>query len=288
MSADSTDPTRRTIPERILLLYSDPADAVARVLLQQPSRFGRDVMALSLQQLVEEVEAGPEWTWAGRTLDPGRTAVVNRLVSIEPQRDVSLLASAFQRRQFSGWLHEELGRFAYASALPTAVSPVGDYGSLRDQWSDIPHLVGDVRVPVHGRSHALLPEAWAVDPDSLYSLGKPVAAVPAAELSRKLIYVRPRGQLFHVAQVGGMFLAVNAPPHMNRAQQEHVTAFVKAMAAVSENRILEHAFFVGDALPVFYSTCPVPVITGGLPAYANLLVEGLRHDIEHDRRRAAA
>jgi hypothetical protein len=288
MSADSTAGTRRTTPERILLLYSDPADAVARVLLQQPSRFGRDVIALSLQQLVEEVEAGPQWTWAGRTIDPGRTAVVNRLTSIEPQRGVSLLASAFQRRQFSGWLHDELRRFAYASALPTAISPVGDYGSLRDQWADIPHLVGGVRVPDHGTSHAPSPEAYAVDADSLYSLGKPVAAVPAAELSRKLIYVRPRGQLFHVAQVGGLFLAVNAPPHINHAQQEYVSAFVKAMAALSENRILEHAFFAGDALPVFYSTCAVPVITGRLPAYANLVVEGLRHDIEYGRRLAAA
>ena len=60
------------------------------------------------------------------------------------------------------------------------------------------------------------------------------------------------------------------------------------MAARSANRILEHAFFVGDGLPVFYSTCPVPVITGRLPAYADIVVQGLLDDIKQRTARTTA
>ena len=82
--------------------------------------------------------------------------------------------------------------------------------------------------------HALTATLCAVDPDNLYSLGQPRRRDGRPQTCRNsCIYVRPRGQLFHVAQVGGMFLAANAPPHINRAQQDYVSAFVKAMAAVS-------------------------------------------------------
>jgi hypothetical protein len=280
----------RSPPNRILLLYSDRTDAVSRVLLEQSVRFGREVVAMSLRQLVEEVEPGVTWTWLGRTFDPARTAVVNRLVSIEAPGDMSPLASTFQRQQFACWLHDELRRFAYASSLPTAMSPLGDHGSLLDQWSDIPPLVGGMRVPIHQTSpgQQLRGDVCAVDPARLYSLGQRVDALPAPDVSGKLLYVRPHGPLFHVAQVGSLFIVANAPPQMTKAQQDYVMRFVKAMSEVSTSRILEHAFFVGDELPVFYSTCPVPVIVGRLPEYPNLVVEGLLHDIENRRQRAAA
>ena len=35
-----------------------------------------------------------------------------------------------------------------------------------------------------------------------------------------------------------------------------------------------------DQPPVFYSTCPFPVICGALPQYAELLAQGLTHDID--------
>jgi hypothetical protein len=91
-----------------------------------------------------------------------------------------------------------------------------------------------------------------------------------------------------VAQVGSTIIAPNAPPDMPREQRDHVVSFTRSMAALSDNRILEHAFFAGETLPVFYSTCPIPVITGRLTAYADMVVKGLHDDIKNRSERIAA
>jgi hypothetical protein len=113
--------------------------------------------------------------------------------------------------------------------------------------------------------------------------GTQTQAATAAEIA----FVRPAGWLVHVAQVGRTILFANAPPGMTPQQQNYITTFVAAMAAVSTNRILEHAFFVGTELPVFYSTCPMPVITGKLPAYPNLVMQGLQDEFHRLDQRVA-
>ena len=76
-------------------------------------------------------------------------------------------------------------------------------------------------------------------------------------------------------------------PQMSAGQRDAMVAFARAMEVSSASRILEHAFFVGDDAPVFYSTCPMPVVSGSHPAYADLVIEGLKDDIERRRRRIA-
>ncbi len=75
---------------------------------------------------------------------------------------------------------------------------------------------------------------------------------------------------------------------MRQEQRDHIVSFTRSMSELSPNRILEHAFFEGNEVPVFYSTCPIPVVTGRLPAYTDLVVTGLQDDIENSSRRTAA
>jgi hypothetical protein len=250
-----------------------------------------EVLAMSLSQLVEEAILGVLWRWAGRTIDPSRTAVVNRLISVDTEEGIGPLQSSFQRRQFWIWLTSELRRFAYVSAMPSAISPDGSFGSLLDQWSDLPLLARGLRVPEHRPPRSadeLRGDVHAVDAWHLYSLGRRVAAEPGPIPHGYVAYVRPAGKLFHVAQVGRMIIVPNAPPNMPREQRDHVESFTRSMAALSDNRILEHAFFEGNELPVFYSTCPVPVVTGRLPTYAQFVVTGLLDDINNRREPTAA
>jgi hypothetical protein len=275
----------------MLLLHTDRSDPVSCAILNNAGRFDREVIAISLSQLLSEVVIGSRWTWAGRTIDPARTAVVNRLTSLGTVDDASRLASPFVRQQMWGWLHHELQHFAYASSLPTATSLIGCYGSLLDQWSDLPLLVGGLRVPRHrasGSREVLQGDVYVVNPWNLYSLGKRASAETASVEGAQLAYIRPSGQLIHIAQVGGTMMFANAPPEMTAQQRDYMASFAKSMAALSASRILEHAFFVGDGLPVFYSTCPMPVISGTHPAYADLVVEGLQDDIERRSRRTAS
>ena len=281
----------RQPPNLILLLYSDQADPVASVLLNQASRLHCEVVAMSLSQLVYEAAVGPVWKWLERTIDPSRTAVVNRLVSIETEEGTGPLESPFQRQQFWTWLSTELQRFAYVSSMPSAASPVGSFGSLLDQWLDLPEMVRGLRVPIHrapGTAEALRGDVHVVNPLHLYSLGRRASGEPGSIPYGHIAYVRPAGMLFHVAQVGNMFIAPNAPLDMCREQQADVVAFTRSMATLSGNRILEHAFFAGEGTSVFYSTCPVPVVTGRLPAYADIVVTGLYDDIKNRRERVAA
>ena len=89
--------TPREPPNLILLLYTDEADPVASVLLNQAARLHCEVMAMSLSQLVREAVVGPVWKWAGRTIDPSRTALVNRLLTIETGEGTALLESSSGR-----------------------------------------------------------------------------------------------------------------------------------------------------------------------------------------------
>jgi hypothetical protein len=284
--------SRREQPDLILLLYSDPTDAVVRVVIEQAARLNCEILPMSVSQLLEEVVIGSVWKWAGRTIDPGRTATVNRLVSVETDDGSNPLASSFQRQQFWIWLTAELQRFAYVSSLPSAASPVGSFGSLADQWSDLPEWVPGLRVPDHRRAgastEALHGDIHWVDPQRLYNLGQRAPAERGVVPRGHLAYVRPAGRLFHVAQVGSTFIAPNAPPQMLPEKRAYVEAFVRSMAASSGGRILEHAFFEGQNVPVFYSTCPIPVVTGRLPVYGELVVRGLQDDIERRSGRAVA
>src|SRR5687767_4716554 len=133
----------------LLLLHVGRSDPVSCAILDNAGRFDREVIAISLPQLLSEIVVGACWTWAGRTIDPARTAVVNRLTSFGNANDAGQLASPFRQQQMWGWLHHELQRFAYVSSLPTATSLIGCHGSLLDQWSDLPLLVGGLRVPRH-------------------------------------------------------------------------------------------------------------------------------------------
>ncbi len=199
--------------------------------------------------------------------------------------------SSFQRQQFWAWLTAALQRFAYVSAMPSPIAPVGSFGSLLDQWTDLPELVRGLRVPEHrasGSADALGGDVYVLNPWHLYSLGRRAAVAPGPIERGHLAYVRPAGKLFHVAQVGTAIFAPNAPPQLRPEQRDHVVSFAHSMAALSGNRILEHAFFAGEGLPVFYSTCPVPVVTGRLPAYADIVVTGLCDDIKNRSERIAA
>ncbi len=262
----------------LLLLYSDRDDPVSAALLARPEHFGADVVAIPLGELVRDVTIGATWRWAGRTIDPARTAVVNRLFL--PAAAASPFAGYAQERRFWGWAHGELQRFAYATSLPTATSLHGCHGSLLDQWLDLPALVDGLPVPSYRApwsDEPLSGDVHRVDPWTLYSLG--VRERDPREAARGLLrFVRPRGALVHVAQVGGTILA-SSPAQMTRAQQSSIVSFANAMASRSAVRILEHAFFIGDGPPVFYSTCPSPVITGSLPEYPALLAKGLQDDI---------
>ncbi|HET7032185.1 MAG TPA: hypothetical protein VFJ48_03605 [Casimicrobiaceae bacterium] len=282
----------RELPNLILLLYSDPADAATRALVEQAARLPCEILPISLSQLLDEAVIGSVWKCSGRTIDPSRTAVVNRLVFMESDDRSGPLQSFFQREQFWVWLTGELERFAYVSALPSAVSPVGSLGSLADQWSDLPEWVPALRVPEHRRAgdsiEGLRGDVHLVDSQRLYSLGQRAAVASGIVPRGHLAYVRPAGKLFHVAQVGGLFVVPNAPPQMDPQARAHVEAFVRTMAASSAGRILEHAFFEGESVPVFYSTFPIPVVTGRMPVYGELIVRGLQDDIEHRCRRAVA
>ena len=273
-------------PQRVLLLVGDPADAVSRALLASPSRLGRPLLALTAEQLLEGVEIGEAWTVGGRRVDPPRTALVNRLPwgdRLVPG-DATVPATMVRQAQWSR-LREELGRFGYASSLPTATSVQGCFGSLLDQWQDLPRLVPGLCVPEHAAAsvpRALRGAVFAVDRWTPYSLGKPLDEASAAGLSpaARLDYVRPEGRLVHLAQVGDTVFFPNPPPMMTAAQQNAMVGAARALAAVSPMRILEHAFFVGRGEPVLYSACPVPVLSGGHPLYPEFVLQGLRHDIE--------
>ena len=283
--------TPREPPNLILLLYTDPADAVATALVEQSERLHCEVVAMSLSQLIDEAIVGAVWKWAGRTIDPSRTAVVNRFISVETQQGTGPFESSFQRQQFWTWLTAALQRFAYVSAMPSPIAPVGSFGSLLDQWTDLPELVRGLRVPEHrasGSADALGGDVYVLNPWHLYSLGRRAEVAPGPIERGHLAYVRPAGRLFHVAQVGTAIFAPNAPPQLRPEQRDHVVSFAHSMAALSGNRILEHAFFAGEGLPVFYSTCPVPVVTGRLPAYADIVVTGLCDDIKNRSERIAA
>jgi hypothetical protein len=125
-----------------------------------------------------------------------------------------------------------------------------------------------------------------IDPWQLYSLGHPVAAAaPAANAT--LAYARPPGFLVHAAQVGSAYFLANTPPFMTPRQEGYIGSYLDAMTRVSSSRILEHAFFVGDDMPVFYSTFSIPVLTGSLDAYGELVIQGLCDDLERRSRLAA-
>jgi hypothetical protein len=150
-------------PELLLLLYTDRSEPVTRVILDHADRFGRDVVALSLPQLLHEVSVGTTWKWKDHEIVPARTAVVNRLTSIEGVGRDGGSPSAFGKTQLWIWLGHELRRFAYASSLPAVNSIMGGYGSLLDQWLDLPLLVGGLRVPVHRRpGRRLCPKATCI------------------------------------------------------------------------------------------------------------------------------
>ena len=273
----------RALPGLILLLYTDRADPVAKVLLEQAGRFECEVLALSLAQLADEVLVGSTWRWTGRTIEPSRTAVVNRIVSIDNGQPTGPFRTPAECEQFWSWLSVELERFVYVSSMPSAISPVGSFGSLLDQWLDLPDLAAGLHVPVHCRSgstDALGGDVHVVDPRHLYSLGRRATPEPERIPPGHVAYVRPPGRMFHVAQIGDMFIIPNAPPQMGPEQHRHVVSFARSMATLSRNRILEHAFFDGQDDLVFYSTCPVPVITGRFPAYADFVVAGLHDDFK--------
>jgi hypothetical protein len=276
----------------MLLLYTDRSDPVSCVVLDNAERFNYQVIAISLYQLVHELTISPHWEWAGRTIDPTRTAVVNRL-TFGTANTANRLTSSFQKQQFWSWLHCELQRFAYVSSMPTASSLIGCYGSLLDQWLDLPELVGELRVPVHRTAwtkEVLHGDVYIVNPWNLYSLGRQISAGPGTLRGARVAYVRPNGRLVHVSQVGSTISVTNAPQGMTPIQKDYIVSFAKSMASFSTSRILEHAFFVdvGNELPVFYSTCPVPVISGRHIAYADLVVEGLHDDIKGRSGRTAS
>jgi len=273
-------------PDRLLLIYTDRSDPVTRAILEHPARLPCEVIAISLGQLVNELEA--DGSWAGHGIDPARTALVNRITSLQWAGSGEQPESAFQQTQLWMWLDREVRRFAYASSRPTVHSVLGGYGTLLDQWLDLPALVGGLRVPGYRtpwNDEPLKGEVYAVDPRQLYQLGKPLSASQREHPGLRLEYVRPGGFLVQAAQVGRMFLCANAPPFMTSAQHDYIAAFVDRMAARSAARILEHTFFVGEDLPVFYATSPEPVITGGLPEYPELVLRGLIDDLARCDRR---
>jgi hypothetical protein len=278
-------------PETLLLLYTNRDEPVTRVILDNAARFGCEVIALSLPELLNEVSVGPVWQWAGRKIEPARTGVVNRLTSIDSAVLGGESTWSFRRTQLWIWLGNELRRFAYASSLPAVNSIMGGYGSLVDQWLDLPALVGGLRVPAHRKpwDKALPPgDVYFADPWQLYSLGEPASAGAAAQdPTATLAYARPQGMLVHAAQVGGAYFLANEPPHMTPLQQNYMAAYLDRMSRVSTSRILEHAFFVGDDLPVFFATFPIPVLTGNFAEYRDLVIQGLCDDLKRRSRLAA-
>lgn len=267
--------------DHLLVLYSERSEAVTTAVLAQAALFGCDVLPLSAEEMLREVRADGHWHVRGQALDPARTAVINRLGSL-PGTD------AIGERRLWVWLRQQLARFAYASALPSATSPLGGYGSLLDQWTDLPLLAPGLRVPTHRRrGESALPagDVRAIEPDKLYSLGQPVPSASAAPASL-LAYAKPDGLLVIAAQAGGMLMLVNAPPDMPSAHAGEIDRFAARLAQVSESRILEHAFFVGARPPVFYSTYPIPVVSASDPQYAAFVVQGLIDDIARRSRRA--
>lgn len=281
-------------PDLVLLLCGDPGDAVTRALVERPAQLGWPLAVVGMQQLLDGVEFGDAWTVAGRRVQPQRTALINRLPMadrLEPG-DASAAATPTRLGLWSR-LRDELGRFRYASSLPTASSIMGCCGSLLDQWQDLPRLVPGLRVPDHSTPslpRALHGTVFAVDRWTPYSLGRPLDAALAAGLAPavRLDYVRPAGRLVHLAQIGDTMFFPNPPPAMAPRQQQAMVGVARALAAVSPIRILEHAFFLGDGPPVLYSSCPVPVLSGAHALYPELVQRGLRDDIRkwhaHPRR----
>lgn len=266
-------------PTLILLLRGDPADAVSRALIADVSGLGRQLVVVPAEQLFERIRFGPTWTLDGQSIDPSRIAVVSRL----PMTDAPIPGAPPDRAAWSR-LRRELGRCGYASGLPTPTSVMGCYGSLVDQWEDLPRIVPGTRVPAHAFASSPVPldgNVHSVNRWALYHLGVPRGDVAAASLPPQLRvdYVRPRARLVHLAQVGDTMFFPNAPPEMASADADSMVAFARSLAAVSPQRILEHAFFVGDGRPVFYSTCPVPIVSGRHPTYPELVIQGLRNDI---------
>jgi hypothetical protein len=107
---------------------------------------------------------------------------VNRLTSLVAADAAGQPSSSFQSTQLWIWLSGELQRFAYASSLPTASSVLGGYGSLLDQWLDVPPQVGGLRVPAHRTPWSnVMPkgDVYVVDPRQLYSLGRPISPATA-------------------------------------------------------------------------------------------------------------
>jgi len=272
-------------PDLVLLLHGDPNDAVTHALMSGRAQLGWPLVAVSAQQMLDGIELGDAWTVAGRRVDPQRTAVVNRLPAadrLEP--DHATAADTMARQALWSRLREELGRFRYASSLPTATSIMGCHGSLLDQWEDLPRLVPGLRVPDHSAPslpRALHGTVFAVNRWTPYSLGKPLDQALAAGLPAavRLDYVLPEGSLVHLAQVGDTMFCPNPPPTMTASQQQAMGSVARALAAVSPIRILEHAFFLGQGAPILYSSFPVPVLSGGHALYPELVKQGLRNDI---------
>jgi hypothetical protein len=127
--------------------------------------------------------------------------VINRLPledRLEPG-DVTA-AGTMARQALWSRLHDELGRFRYSSSLPTATSIMGCFGSLLDQWEDLPRLVPGLLVPDHSTPslpRALHGTVFAVNRWTPYSLGKPLDEALAAGLpaAARLDYVMPEGRL---------------------------------------------------------------------------------------------
>jgi len=273
-------------PDLVLLLHGDPNDAVTHALMSGRAQLGWPLVAVSAQQMLDGIELGDAWTVAGRRVDPQRTAVVNRLPAadrLEP--DHATAGDTMARQALWSRLREELGRFRYASSLPTATSIMGCHGSLLDQWEDLPRLVPGLRVPDHSAPslpRALHGTVFAVNRWTPYSLGKPLDQALAAGLPAavRLDYVLPEGSLVHLAQVGDTMFCPNPPPTMTASQQQAMGSVARALAAVSPIRILEHAFFLGQGAPILYSSFPVPVLSGGHALYPELVEQGLRNDIK--------
>jgi hypothetical protein len=289
MDEPEPSPFRRAAfhPEQVLLLHADPADAVTRTLLSRGSELGCPIVAVSLEQLIDEVRCGAVWTMGAQRIDPPRTALVNRLPIADPPMLGDAATSGVARQAVWSRLREELGRFGYASALPSANSLIGCFGSLVDQWSDLPRIVPGLHVPAHSTAadpRPLTGEVFSVNRWALYSLGQPQREAVALPAGLRLDYVRPAGRLVTLAQVGDTMFFANPPPEMTAAQRDAIVAFGRARAARSRLRILEHVFFLGDDAPVLYSSCPVPVIGGGHPNYPELVIQGLRNDIEKGGR----
>lgn len=273
-------------PQLVLLLVGDPGDAVSRALLDGRAGLERPLVAVSAERLVDVLGVGDAWTVEGHRVDPTRTALINRL----PWSGRLVPGDASPRGTMVGqavWsrLRTELGRFRYASSLPTATSLVGCFGSLLDQWQDLPRLVPGLRVPEHSAASvptALRGPVFGVDRWTPYSLGRPLAEALRAGLSpaARLDYTMPEGRLVHLAQVGDTMFFPNPPPTMTAPQQNAMVGAARALAAVSPLRILELAFFLGRGEPVLYSACPVPVLSGRHPLYPEFVLQGLRHDIE--------